>query len=426
MSKLAIHGGTPVKSTGWPKWPQWEKSTLDAMEAVFKSGRWAISSNYSPDAPLREKAFGKAFAEFLGAKYCVPVASGSASLELAMDALGIGAGDEVIIPALTWCADAVAVVDVNAIPVFADVDPATLCLCPNAVEAAITKKTRAVIAVHLYGSLCNLDQLLAVCKRHKIFLIEDCSHVHGAQWRGKGAGTFGAVGCFSTQHTKLLASGEGGVAVTNSLELKTRIEQLKANSRKYIDKPVPGKLEIEWSGELMGGNYSMTEFQSAILLDRLGRLPEQTLKRQDNAKFLDDELSSIPGFEPIIPLDQVTRRAYYYYVVRCDRNFWKGVETETIRAALAAELMAAAERIYLPLHKSPLFRPLTKKRHQLSKSYVNALKKCAKVSLPHSDAAYATCISIPHPVLLAERKDMQAIVDAFAKVSEAKGELKSK
>ena len=426
MSKLAINGGSPVKKTAWPKWPQWEKSTLDAVENVFKSGRWAISSNYSANALLREKAFGKAFAEFLGVKYCVPVTSGSASLELAMDALGIGANDEVIIPALTWCADAVAVVDVNAIPVFVDVDPATLCISPEAVEKAVTKKTKAVIAVHLYGCLCNIDALLDVCRRKKIFLIEDCSHVHGARWRGKSAGTFGSMGCFSTQHTKLLASGEGGVAVTNSLELKTRIEQLKSNSRKYIDKPTPGKLEIEWSGEIMGGNYSMTEFQSAILLDRLGRLEEQTMKRQDNAKFLDDELSSIPGFEPIVPPDQVTRRAYYYYVVRCDRKFWKGVETETIRAALAAELMGAVERIYFPLHKSPLFRPLTKKRHHISRSYVNALKKCLKVDLPHSDNAHQSCISIPHYVLLADRKEMQRIVDAFAKVSGRKNELKSK
>ena len=426
MSKLAIQGGSPVKSGSWPKWPQWEKSTLAAVEKVFKSGRWAISSNYSSKSPLREKAFGKAFAEFLGAKYCVPVTSGSASLELAMEALGIGAYDEVILPALTWCADPVAVVDINAVPVFADCDPATLCISPEAVEAAITKKTRAVIAVHLYGSMADVDALLDICRRHKIHLIEDCSHVHGAKWRGKSAGIFGAIGCFSTQHTKLLAAGEGGVTVTNSLELKSRIEQLKSNSRKYIDQPAPGKLEIEWSGEIMGGNYSLTEFQSAILLDRLGRLEEQTLKREDNAKFLDDELSGIPGFEPIMPPDQVTRRAYYYYVVRCDRKYWKGVDTETVRAALAAELAGAAERIYLPLHRSPLFRPLTKKRHYLSKSYIAALKRCAKANLPHSDAAHATCISIPHPVLLSDRKEMQTVVDAFAKVSGAKGELKAK
>ena len=424
MSKLAIHGGKAVKTGAWPKWPQWEKSTLDAVEKVFKSGRWAISSNYSPDAPLREKAFGRAFAEFVGAKYCVPCASGSSSLELAMDALGIGANDEVIVPALTWCADPVAICNVNAVPVFVDCDPATLCICPVAVEKAITNKTRAVIAVHLYGSMCDLDELVALCKKHKIFLIEDCSHVHGARWRNKGAGTFGAVGCFSTQHTKLLASGEGGLTVTNSAELKSRIEQLKSNSRKYISNPATGKLEIEWSGEIMGGNYSMTEFQSAILLDRLGRLEEQTLKREDNAKFLDDELSSIPGFEPVACPDQVTRRALYYYVVRCDEKYWKGIETESIRAALAAELSGAAERIYVPLNKSPLFRPLTKKRHHISKAYVNALKKCARVNLPNSDAAHRACVSIPHYVLLADRKEMQAIVDAFTKVSASREDLR--
>jgi L-glutamine:2-deoxy-scyllo-inosose/3-amino-2,3-dideoxy-scyllo-inosose aminotransferase len=426
MSRLAINGGRPIKRTPWPKWPQWEKSTLKAIEGVFKSGRWAISSNYNPDAPLREKAFGKAFAEFLGAKYCVPVTSGSASLELAMEALGIGAYDEVIIPALTWCADAVAVVDVNAVPVFADIDPATLCISPEAVEKAITKKTKAVIAVHLYGSMCDMDALVAICRRKKVHLIEDCSHMHGAQWRGKSAGTFGVVGCFSTQHTKLLAAGEGGVTVTNDAELKSRIEQLKSNSRKYLDRPTPGKLEIEWSGEIMGGNYSMTEFQSAILLDRLGKLKEQTLQREDNAKFLDDELSSIPGFDPIVPPDQVTRRAYYYYVVRCDRKFWKGTDIETVRQALAAELMGGAERIYVPLHKSPLFRPLTKKRHRISKAYVDALKKYLKADLPESDRAHQSCISIPHYALLAERGEMQKIVDAFAKVSEAKCELESK
>ena len=423
MSDLAIKGGTPARTKPWPKWPVWGPSTLAAVESVFKSGRWAISSNYAEGSVLKEREFARAFADFLGCKYCVPVNSGSASLETAMEALGIGAGDEVIIPSLTWVADAVAPLNINAIPVFAEVDPDTLCLSAAAVEAAITPRTRAVIAVHLYGSLCDLDALVALCKKKGLHLIEDCSHVHGARWRGKAAGTHGAVGCFSTQHTKLLASGEGGCAVTDSLAVKRGIEQLKCNGRVYIDHPQPGLLELEVVGEIMGGNYNLSEFQSAILLDSLGRLEAQNKKREQNAKFLDDELSGIEGFIPITPPDAVTSRAYYYYVVRCDPKYWAGVDTEKVRAALAAELQGMAERIYVPIHKSPFYKPFTKKRFNLSDAHLAAIRRGLESNLPLSDAAYAQCISIFHPVLLAEREDMQDVVNAFAKVSRMKKEI---
>jgi dTDP-4-amino-4,6-dideoxygalactose transaminase len=423
MSSLAIKGGSPIKTTPWPKWPVWQQSTLDAVESVFKSGRWAISSYYTPGTVLKEREFGRAFADFLGAKFCIPVASGSASLEMAMEALGIGAGDEVIIPSLTWVADAAAVMNVNAIPIFVDIDPATLCICASTIEAAITPRTRAVIAVHLYGCLCDLDAIVPLCRNKGIHLIEDCSHVHGARWRGKAAGTHGAIGCFSTQHTKLLPAGEGGVAVTDSPDLKRKLEQLKSNSRVYTDHPEVGKLEIEWAGDIMGSNYNLSEFQSAILLDGLSRLEDQNKRREENAKYLDDEFASVPGFTPIVPSDAVTRRAYYYYAIRCDQKYWAGVPTKAIAEALAAELMGAVETIYVPIHQSALFQPLTKKRFHLSDDHVAAIKRSLAANLPHTDEASRTIVSIPHQVLLADRSDMRQIIDAFAKVAAQKDQL---
>ena len=422
MSELAVKGGTPARTKPWPKWPIWQDSTLAEIKSVLEGGRWAISSYFDPAVALKERQFAAAFSKFLGCKYCIPIASGTAALETTMEALGIGAGDEVITPSCTWVADAVSILNINAAPVFVDIDPLTLCLSPEAVEAAITPRTRAVIAVHLYGCLADLDKLVAICNKHHIHLIEDCSHVHGSAWRGQRTGTFGAAGCFSTQHTKLLAAGEGGCVTTNSLEVKQGVEQLKCNSRVYTDTPKVGGLEVEPLGTLCGGNYNLSEFQSAILLDALPRLEAQNKLREENAKFLDDELSSIEGFIPMTLPAQVTARALYYYVVRCDPKYWAGVDTEKVRAALAAEI-GMCERVYVPIHKSPLYKPLTKKRFKYSDAQVAAIQRGLDSNLPHSDAAYAQCVSLFHPILMAGREDMQDVVNAFAKVSRLKKEI---
>ena len=174
MGKLAINGGSPVRSAPYPRWPQWDTSERDRLLSVLESGKWWASegSNVSE--------FESAWARFAQTRHCVAVTNGTHALEVALLGLGIGEGDEVIVTDYTFFASASAVACVNAIPVLVDIDADTFCIDPDAVEAAITPRTRAIVAVHLAGHPADLDRLTAICTRHGLALIEDCAHAHGS------------------------------------------------------------------------------------------------------------------------------------------------------------------------------------------------------------------------------------------------------
>ena len=184
MSQLAIKGGKPVrdvKANPWPKWPVWDKNEEKSLIEVLKSGVWSYNGP-------KEKEFNKAFADFIGTDYAVSAANGTVTLQLALEACGVGLGDEVIVPGLTWQATAASVLDINAIPVLVDVCEDTWCIDPSEVEKAISPRTRAIIPVHLYGCLADMDAIMAIAAKHKLIVIEDCAHKHGGEWKGKKAG----------------------------------------------------------------------------------------------------------------------------------------------------------------------------------------------------------------------------------------------
>jgi L-glutamine:2-deoxy-scyllo-inosose/3-amino-2,3-dideoxy-scyllo-inosose aminotransferase len=203
MQQLAVNGGTPVWSQGWPQWPVYGDRERELLRNVVDSGNWAY------DGPF-EAEFQHRFAEFQTAKHGVLVANGTVALQLALEALDIGYGDEVILPANTWQATALAVVDVNAVPVLVDVEADTYSIDPVLAEAAITPRTRAIIPVHLYSVMADMDRIRALAKQYNLAVIEDCAHSHGSLWEGKGAGSLGDLGCFSHQSSKSLNAGEGG------------------------------------------------------------------------------------------------------------------------------------------------------------------------------------------------------------------------
>ena len=209
----------------WPTWPIFDDETLEAVKGVLQSGRWTLSGP-AVDADLRERVFARKWADFVGTRYCVPTNTGTAGLTIALEAMGIGYGDEVLVPGLTWVACATAVANVNAIPVLVDINPDTLAMDPRDAERAITTRTRAIMAVHLYGSMADLDALGSLAQVHGLGLLEDAAHVHGAQWNEKRAGSIGLCGVFSMQQTKVLTAGEGGAVTTNDRQLAERLEQL--------------------------------------------------------------------------------------------------------------------------------------------------------------------------------------------------------
>jgi len=193
MKTLAILGGKPVRDTKvypWPKWPVWDKNEEKALIETLNSGVWSYNGP-------KEVEFDRMFAEYTGVKYAISAANGTVTLQMALEACGIGIDDEVILPGLTWQATAATILDVNATPVFVDVCEDTWCIDPKEIEKAITPRTRAIIPVHLYGSFCDMDEILRIARKHNLYVIEDCAHKHGGEWNGKKAGSIGDIGSFS-------------------------------------------------------------------------------------------------------------------------------------------------------------------------------------------------------------------------------------
>ncbi|MCB0125004.1 MAG: DegT/DnrJ/EryC1/StrS family aminotransferase, partial [Caldilineaceae bacterium] len=333
MAQLAIAGGTPVWNAGWPTWPIYGDRENELLQQVLTSGKWA------GDGPM-EAQFQRGFADLHGAKHGLAVNSGTMALQLALEALDIGVGDEVIVPVNTWQATAVAVLDVNAVPVLVDIEPETYAIDPAAVEAAITPRTRAVIPVHLYCNLANLDRIVAIARQHQLAVIEDCAHSHGSTWNGQGVGTLGDIGCFSLQASKTLNAGEGGFVITNDDQLHSRLYSLRNCGRMHKDAD-----PATWT-PIQGGNARMTEWQAAVLCAQLERLPDQLVRRERSMQALNAGLEQIAGLAPLARRPEITRQAIYGYVFRYEPEAFNEVPVQAFRKALAAELGTNVSGVY--------------------------------------------------------------------------------
>lgn len=397
---------------GWPVWPVCDSETLTAARQVLESGRWALSGAVVDGAP-RERTFASKWAEFIGSTYCTPTNTGTAALTIALEALGIGCRDEVLVPGLTWVACATAVANVNAVPVLVDVDPETLCIDPEAAARMLTPRTRAIMAVHLYGSMADLDALALLAREHGLMLLEDASHVHGAAWRGRRAGSHGLCGTFSMQQTKLLTAGEGGAVTTDNREVSERLEQLRADSRRYRSGAVQaGESELEPGRLIHGSNYCLSELHAAVLLAQLRSLPEQNRRRAANAQMLDEALIEIRGIKPQIVPRAVSERALYHYAFRFDPAHFGQRTASELSKVLSAELEFPVECIYPALHRTPLWLAQNKARHQIDEHYSRSLS-FSNSMLPVCDAAPMQWLSLHHRFLLADGMDVLRLAGAL-------------
>ncbi len=407
---LAVNGGTSLWSQAWPTWPIFGEREAKLLQQVLESGRWAY------DGPV-EAEFQRTFADFQTAKHGLAVSNGTIALQLALEALDIGYGDEVIVPANTWQATAAACLDVNAIPILVDVEPDTYCMDPAKAAAAITSRTRAIIPVHLYNSLADMDRILELARQHKLFVIEDCAHNHGSQWRGRGVGSVGDIGCFSFQSSKSLNAGEGGFVMTNDDRLCERLYSLRNCGRMRPDAD-----PSHWE-PVQSGNYRISEWQAAILLAQFERFPAQLAKREANMTFLNEHLGQIEGLQPMLRRPQVTRQGLYQYAFRYDAEAFNEVPVDAFRRALGAELNTTVGGMYNPLNHSPLYQPHTKRRHHLSDEYWRAIDP-TRFNTPIAERAFSTeSVILSHPHLLADQDAMQAVVDACTKIYEHRDEL---
>jgi len=291
-------------------WPVWDEAELEALRRVLAGGRWG----WTDDADEAEQgtALEAEFAAFHQARFAVAVSSGTAALILALRAVGLRPGEEVIVPAYNCIATDMAVLEAGGVPVHADIDPETYCLSPEATEAAITDRTRAVIPVHFAGQPADLDAFTSLAQRYGLALIEDAAVAPGAAWRGRPVGTFGAAGCFSFSAGKPLTAGEGGMIVTND-------EQVAETCRAWRNY---GRQETERGEEYeqISGNYRLSELAAALARVQLARLPGQIAGRTVAVRELTAEMGRIDGLSPLRCDPRVTAHTHAYFVLRVDED----------------------------------------------------------------------------------------------------------
>ncbi|OHC33883.1 MAG: hypothetical protein A2W79_09945 [Pseudomonadales bacterium RIFCSPLOWO2_12_60_38] len=391
---------TPAGATvSWPKWPSHDSDTLKIVSEVLESTRWTISGAYTGQEAY-ERRFARAFADYCGTLYCTPVTSGTSALTISLLALEVGAGDEVLVPGLTWVACASATCSVGAVPVLVDIDPMSLSMSPQAAQARINAKTKAILLVHPYCRTADIDAFLDISERYAIPLIEDCSQAHGAMWRGRKVGSFGALGCFSMQQAKVLTSGEGGAVVTSDPVLAEKLEQLRADGRLFSGTPVESRLELVERGAVQGQNFCLTEFQSAILLDRLQHLDQQNTQREACAETLRALFEGEEDFITFLRRDpRNTRCTYYNLVMKVGlEKYFPGCTIDALALAMTQALNVQVSPLYQPMNSFRLYNPLSSPR---IKNFSNRLDfEPARYPLPQAESARLDHITLPNWVLL--------------------------
>ena len=400
MSALALLGGEKAKNKPFPIWPHYDEAEERALKQVLESRIWWRT----PGTKTLE--FEQAFARFHGARHGIAVTNGTAALEVTMAGLGIGTGDEVILPDFTFVATASAVLFANALPVLVDVDPETYCINPDLVEEAITPRTKAVIAVHMGGHPADLDRLKKITDRKKLALVEDSSHAHASEWKGKRIGTFGVAGTFSFQSSKLMTAGEGGIIISND-------EKFERQARSVHD---CGRMPGEWfySHFIYGSNYRLSEWQGAVLQAQLGRLDEQTQVRHRNGRLLDRLLGMIPGITPQKLDDRCTRNGQYAYIFHVNKKEFAGIATDRFIAAMNAEGIPN-QASYPPLHQLHMFRN-GEYRKRLCGKQARERHAFLKRRFPATQKAAWETVWIPQPALLGDEEDVEEIAASLSKI----------
>jgi dTDP-4-amino-4,6-dideoxygalactose transaminase len=347
-AKLAIHGGEKAIGTRLPSYLESAGRTFGAEEEALvlealHSG--CLTRNGGKMVPRLEAEF----AERLGVKHAAACSSGTASVHLAIAALDPAPGDEIIVPPITDIGSIAPILWQNAVPVFADLDPATITLDPAGVERRITPKTRAIVAVHLAGQPCALDELSAIARRHNLVLIEDCSQAYWAEYKGKLVGTIGDMACFSLQQSKHITCGEGGLFVTNNDEWARR-------ATLFADKAWPRDSKTLGSCRFLflAQNYRMSELEGAVALAQLRKLPAPVVKRRALAARLDATIKGLAGVSaPAVPSN--TKHSYWLYMLRVHQNAARATARQFGDALVAEGVPAWVEYIVDPLYLSPVF-----------------------------------------------------------------------
>ena len=402
---LAINGGSKTINKDFA-WPLFDETEINAVVDVVRSGKWG-----NPDCGDLIREFEDEFAAFCGARYALTCVNGSVALRLALIASGVKPGDEVIIPPYTFIATSTIVLEANCVPVFVDIDPDTYNLDPRKIEAAITSRTKAIIPVHFAGQACEMDEIMAIAKKHNLKVIEDACHGHGAEYKGKMLGSIGDAGCFSFQSSKNLTSGEGGMVITNDENLFDMMNSLRNVGR------VKGGQWYEH--HYLGCNYRMTQLQVVLLISQLKRLREQTMKRHQNGTYLNSLLKKIDGIKPLERGKGETLHSYHIYIFKYDKSKFNNLPKTEFAQMLAAEGVPCFMGYPEPLYKQPLFQKKNFMCYAIPEEVSYKDVYCPVTE----KACYEEAVWILQHAMLGPKDDMDKFAEAILKIQKAVNEL---
>lgn len=406
MKKLEDQGGLQTRNEGSEKWPIYGELELQLLREVLESGKWGGAGEpHHPDYKPKLLELEQRFAELQDAKHSVSVVNGTVAITVALQAVGVKPGDEVIMPPYTFIATASAALAFGAIPVFVDIEEDTLAIDPGKVEAAITPKTRAIVAVHIGGAPANLSELSKIARKHGLALIEDAAQAVGATWEGQGVGAIGDIGTFSLQSSKNLNCGEGGILLTNHSDYYE-----KAWSICNVGRVRNGAW---YQHENLGQNYRMTEFQAAIALAQMTRLEEQMRRREANAALLDQLLGEIGGIRLLKRDSRITRHAYHLYMFKLDSKLAERIDKREFIRQVTTE-GAPILPGYIPLNRNRAI--INSIRDWTGETRVDDCPICERL-------CEREVLWITQSMLLASETSMHHIVRALDKVIRGYGAL---
>jgi dTDP-4-amino-4,6-dideoxygalactose transaminase len=413
----AILGGEKIHSGGWPVWPQWKPEYNESLTKVMQSGVWSRADIVNE--------FEKKWAETIGSKRCLSVVNGTNALVTAVAMNDIGAGDEVIVTPYTWISTIQSVLLAGAIPVFADIDPETYQIDPEKIKTKITPRTKAILPVHILGMPADMDKIMAIGKEHNLIVIEDACQAWLAEVNHKKVGTIGQSGCFSFQNSKHLPLGEGGAVVSDD---DAFID--KCYSFHNVGFPHGTVIGGVGAGSVMlGTKLRLTEYQAAIGLAQLGVLDEQTTMRNENAKYLRDQIKGIPGIKPYKLYKNVTRAAFHMFCFRYDEKEFKGLSRDKFLKALSAEGIPNLSGYAPFLNKQPYLQQAFNTKN-FKKMYtaeeLDFTKYSERNECPENDKLCMESVWLQQNMLLAEKKDLDHVADAIDRIRKNAEAIKNK
>jgi dTDP-4-amino-4,6-dideoxygalactose transaminase len=404
---LALKGGTPVRTKPFPSWPQTKEIDEANILKTLRNHRWCTY-----DGEFIPK-FEKAWAADLGVRGAVITPCGTHALHMALELLGVGPGDEVVVAPFTYIATIQAILMCHALPVFADTDLRTYQIDPDDIEHRITKNTRALLPVHISGAPAHIDKIMALAQKHNLPVVEDACQAHVTEWKGKRAGTFGTIGCFSFQETKVLPGGEAGALVSNRQDL---IDQAYI----FRDFGYDPKKESYYS---RGTKFRISDFAAAVLVAQMTRYKDICLLREKHGAYLREGARKIPGITVQENYPESTRQTHLDTCFAYDKQQFAGLGLKRVMEALNAEGIPAGPT-YPALNREPFIEnTLNSRGFRAIYSQERLDRYRAQNHCPHNDQLCATTMAIDQHVLVGEKRDVDDILTALAKVQKGAATL---